>query len=122
MPRIQPPKIMSERAWTQVARASTFGLSTFALHHGDARAKLRLLPSEVVNTCLTSPPYLAARDYEAKDQIGLGHRWTITSMGSLRCFAKSIVSRRLTEPLGSTSATATSTAQRRKPMARGRTG
>jgi len=71
VPRNQPPKIMSERAWTEVARVSTFGSSTIALHRGDARTKLRLLPSEVVNTCLTSPPYWAARDYEAKDQIGL---------------------------------------------------
>jgi len=32
---------------------------------GDAREKLRLIPSESVNSCVTSPPFLLKRDYHA---------------------------------------------------------
>lgn len=38
---------------------------------GDALTQLRTLPEKLVQTCVTSPPYWALRDYEAEGQIGL---------------------------------------------------
>jgi site-specific DNA-methyltransferase (adenine-specific) len=38
---------------------------------GDARAKLRTLPAESVDCCVTSPPYFGLRDYGVAGQIGL---------------------------------------------------
>lgn len=38
---------------------------------GDALEQLRQLPSDLVQTCVTSPPYWAMRDYQAEGQIGL---------------------------------------------------
>jgi DNA modification methylase len=38
---------------------------------GDALTELRKLPSDSVDCCVTSPPYLGLRDYEHEDQIGL---------------------------------------------------
>jgi DNA modification methylase len=40
------------------------------LLHGDAVARLKLLPSGFIHTCLTSPPYWQARDYGQHQQIG----------------------------------------------------
>lgn len=37
---------------------------------GDARRALRLLPSESVQTVVTSPPYWSLRDYQTPEQIG----------------------------------------------------
>ena len=37
---------------------------------GDARRALSVLPSESVQTVVTSPPYWSLRDYEVEDQIG----------------------------------------------------
>ena len=37
---------------------------------GDARRALSLLPSESVQTVVTSPPYWSLRDYQVEDQIG----------------------------------------------------
>ena len=37
---------------------------------GDALTVLRMLPDEVVNTCVTSPPYFGLRDYGVAGQIG----------------------------------------------------
>ena len=37
---------------------------------GDAREALRLLPTETVQTVVTSPPYWSLRDYEVSNQIG----------------------------------------------------
>lgn len=37
---------------------------------GDALATLRRLPSGIVHTCVTSPPYFALRDYAVSGQIG----------------------------------------------------
>ncbi len=37
---------------------------------GDAKKSLALLPSESVQTVLTSPPYWSLRDYEVEDQTG----------------------------------------------------
>lgn len=38
---------------------------------GDALTVLKTLPSEIVNMCVTSPPYYALRDYGVDGQIGL---------------------------------------------------
>lgn len=38
---------------------------------GDAAERLSELPSDSVDTVVTSPPYFAMRDYQAPDQIGL---------------------------------------------------
>ena len=38
---------------------------------GEARAELRKMEAESVQTVVTSPPYWALRNYSAKDQIGL---------------------------------------------------
>lgn len=37
---------------------------------GDALEQLRAMPSEIVHTCVTSPPYYNLRDYGAEGQIG----------------------------------------------------
>ena len=41
------------------------------LHHGDALAVLRTLPSDSMNSCVTSPPYFGLRDYGEAGQYGL---------------------------------------------------
>lgn len=46
-------------------------MSNFTIHHGDALAVLKTLPSESVQTCVTSPPYWSLRDYGVEGQIGL---------------------------------------------------
>ena len=38
---------------------------------GDALKKLKELPDQFVNMCMTSPPYWALRDYGVKGQLGL---------------------------------------------------
>ena len=38
---------------------------------GDALSQLRTLPSETVQTCVTSPPYWGLRDYGTEGQLGL---------------------------------------------------
>lgn len=40
------------------------------LLRGDAEAAMRLLPSETVQTVVTSPPYWSLRDYESSAQVG----------------------------------------------------
>ena len=40
------------------------------IYTGDALSVLRTLPSDSVNTCVTSPPYYNLRDYDAPGQIG----------------------------------------------------
>ena len=52
---------------------SASGIATSScslLFCGDAKQSLRLLPSETVQTVVTSPPYWSLRDYEVADQIG----------------------------------------------------
>jgi hypothetical protein len=43
----------------------------FTLLIGDALERLRELPDESVQTCVTSPPYWGLRDYGVEGQIGL---------------------------------------------------
>lgn len=41
------------------------------IHFGDCLETLRRMPSGLVNTCVTSPPYFGLRDYGHPGQIGL---------------------------------------------------
>lgn len=41
------------------------------LYHGDAIEELKKLPSDSIQTCITSPPYYCQRDYGHLQQIGL---------------------------------------------------
>ena len=45
--------------------------ASLAIIQGDAAEKLRELPSESVQCCVTSPPYWGLRDYGCSGQIGL---------------------------------------------------
>lgn len=56
--------------WERVQQRADISHDRFALFLGDARTRLPDLPAESVNTCLTSPPYWSARDYEHPSQIG----------------------------------------------------
>ena len=38
---------------------------------GDCLQMLKRLPSESINTCITSPPYFNLRDYGVDGQLGL---------------------------------------------------
>lgn len=71
MPRIAPPKIANNQAWSKISSISSISNSHYCLINGDAAEALAALPKEVINTCLTSPPYWSARDYEHELQIGL---------------------------------------------------
>ena len=56
--------------WDDTAVGASFLSDNFRLLEGDARTVLRSLPSNIINTCVTSPPYWKARDYAYGDQIG----------------------------------------------------
>lgn len=71
MGRFPLPVIASSRVWRGLQERSCGYGESYAVFIGDARENLKHLPSECVNTCLTSPPYWSARDYEHKLQIGL---------------------------------------------------
>jgi site-specific DNA-methyltransferase (adenine-specific) len=45
-------------------------MSTYQILQGDCLASLKMLPSESVNCCVTSPPYFGLRDYGCDGQIG----------------------------------------------------
>lgn len=45
---------------------------TVSILQGDALARLRELPDESVQCCVTSPPYWGLRDYGTPGQLGLG--------------------------------------------------
>jgi DNA modification methylase len=47
------------------------GTNPYAILLGDARRVLQDLPSESVQTIVTSPPYFGLRDYGKEGQIGL---------------------------------------------------
>ena len=44
---------------------------SWEIRHGDALERLRDMPAESVQCCVTSPPYFGLRDYGAPGQIGL---------------------------------------------------
>src|SRR5437879_717856 len=41
------------------------------VHHGEALAFLKKLPSESIDLCMSSPPYFGLRDYGVPGQLGL---------------------------------------------------
>lgn len=47
---------------------------SYELLVGDCVEQMRTLPSQSVNTCITSPPYFGLRDYGRDGQIGLEQR------------------------------------------------
>jgi DNA modification methylase len=57
--------------WEAIRSKAHFSGKQHALFHGDAAKCLALIPSDSIHTCLTSPPYWSARDYETDNQIGL---------------------------------------------------
>lgn len=46
-------------------------MSEFRIIGGDALTRLRELPEQSVQCCVTSPPYWGLRDYGSEGQIGL---------------------------------------------------
>jgi len=46
-------------------------MKTNIILQGDALTKLKELPDESINMCMTSPPYWALRDYGVDEQLGL---------------------------------------------------
>src|SRR5205807_2627889 len=45
--------------------------ATWEIREGDATERLREMPDESVQCCVTSPPYFGLRDYGISGQIGL---------------------------------------------------
>lgn len=62
---------VSAPCWDAIQKRATRRGASFALFAGDAQAVLSDLPSEFIDTCLTSPPYWGARDYDHEAQLGL---------------------------------------------------
>lgn len=56
--------------WKEIRSAAALTGGCYALMVGDARDCLRSIPDSSVQTCLTSPPYWGARDYDHPSQIG----------------------------------------------------
>src|SRR5215204_5009129 len=56
--------------WEPTSNGAQFVGAHFCLFHGDARSVFRHLQGNLVNTCVTSPPYWRARDYRDRSQIG----------------------------------------------------
>lgn len=54
-----------------MARSNPVGSERLTILQGDALNRLRELPSESVQCCVTSPPYWGLRDYQVEGQIGL---------------------------------------------------
>lgn len=60
-----------EARWQALLDRAVLSSDQYALMAGDVLAVLLTLPDESIDTCLTSPPYWSARDYEHDAQIGL---------------------------------------------------
>lgn len=57
--------------WEVIRSSSTRHGDRYSLFLGDASQCLSCIPDNSIHTCLTSPPYWSARDYEKPEQIGL---------------------------------------------------
>ena len=55
---------------------------------GDASRALQLLPTESVQTVLTSPPYWSLRDYDVENQIGRDDSLTVYITSIVKTFEK----------------------------------
>ncbi|MCX5674562.1 MAG: site-specific DNA-methyltransferase [Planctomycetota bacterium] len=62
---------VARTSWDAIRSAADVKASGYALFAGDAAERLRDIPSCSVDTCLTSPPYWQARDYQRRGQVGL---------------------------------------------------
>jgi len=71
MPRLIKPSHTSNSHWDEISAHANLSSDAYAVLIAEAHSALSQLPSESINTCLTSPPYWSARDYEHPDQIGL---------------------------------------------------
>lgn len=71
MARIPKPKVVSEITWNKICSASSVHDKDYALFCNDSEHALKLIPNDTINTCVTSPPYWSARDYDRPNQIGL---------------------------------------------------
>jgi DNA modification methylase len=65
------PNLWASTPFQHLKKHAVDADSRFGLFLGDATDRLRLFPSASIHTCLTSPPYWSARDYEDDQQIGL---------------------------------------------------
>jgi DNA modification methylase len=63
--------IAEETTWARIRSLAFVASDRYALFLGDAAESLSTLPSNSINTCVTSPPYWSARDYGHLQQIGL---------------------------------------------------
>ncbi|MGY1607267.1 DNA-methyltransferase [Geodermatophilus sp. SYSU D00700] len=61
----------SDQAWQALRSGATHSGDDYALYLDDAADALTQMPDGSINTCLTSPPYWAVRDYGHHDQLGL---------------------------------------------------
>jgi DNA modification methylase len=64
-------KVACEGDWEAIRARAVLSSTRYALLAGNALQALQALPSESIATCLTSPPYWGARDYEHDKQLGL---------------------------------------------------
>lgn len=62
---------MAPSIWPLIEQHATIRAHSHALFRGDARSMLKLLPEGCIDTCVTSPPYWAVRDYGVRGQIGV---------------------------------------------------
>lgn len=68
---LEPVFTAADERWDQIASRANGAGDRYALFVGDALDVLCRLPAETIHTCLTSPPYWGARDYEHPEQLGL---------------------------------------------------
>lgn len=69
--RVNGAATEAERTWKSLTERANHSGNSFALFLGDANRVLERLPADSIQTCLTSPPYWGARDYEHRDQAGV---------------------------------------------------
>jgi DNA modification methylase len=84
MRQIDP--VPNDETWAQVQDAATVSGMNFALFAKDATDALASLPANCINTCLTSPPYWGARNYEHDAQLGLETEVTDYVEGLVKVF------------------------------------
>jgi DNA modification methylase len=65
------PTIFGTDRWENLLGSATYHASSFGVFVGDALSVLKKIPSDCINTCVTSPPYWSVRDYGCEGQIGL---------------------------------------------------
>jgi DNA modification methylase len=71
MSRVLKNRQAAKSGWQAICAGARLTSSEYALFSGDVREVLADLPACSIDTCLTSPPYWGARDYEHAKQMGL---------------------------------------------------